>query len=1046
MSFSPRDLRASLAHPTTLVAALLVALAACGTPTEDVDFAGSAGAGGQGGEAGSADAGADAAADASDDAAVDVASDASPDGADAHADGGCGAADECPGSDGPCVHRTCVGGACGVAFVGAGQVATTQTAGDCRRLVCDGQGNASAEVDATDAQDDANACTLDACAGDTPTHAPIAAGASCGGGHHCDGQGSCVECSGNPDCSTGLCQGGLCVPASCGDGKKNGSESDVDCGGACAPCGVGAACAKAADCASKSCVANVCAAACGNGQIETGEQCDDRGATGGDGCSASCQVEAGWSCLGAPSTCSTYCGDGLRVGGEPCDDGDHVAGDGCSPICQVEPGWSCAGSPSDCTTTCGDAIVAGAEKCDDKGKADGDGCSALCQIETGWSCPNGSGCSPICGDRLLVGAETCDDGNQTGGDCCSSGCQLEPVCEIEPNDLTTSASDFFALASAGRVKGNVRPATDVDWYFFDVPGGKTANVDVATFDAPGGYTCASNAVDSKIFLADASGTIMGSDDDSGPGYCSQLHRDGLRAGRWYVQVAKSPYASAGNTFGYTLGIDLTLSLCGDDVLQPGEPCDDGGHTNGDGCSSACQLEAKPEPEPNDDCASAPAVGSLPALVSGAISPAGESDWFSFTLGKRADVAIVAWDAARSGDCASGALLQLRGASCASSLGDASPGFDDECARLDAAGEPVLRQLAPGTYRVRVSASASGTTPAYALEVRATSTCGNGVVEGYEPCDGGAGCNADCTRVPKCGDGFLDAPEQCDDGGKADGDGCSASCQVEAVAEKEPNDGPSGALAAIAAVTTSTRFAGTLASSSDWDLYAFTVATPTVVRTELFDASGQDCGASVPSGMYLDVLDASGVMVGVSDQYGAGIGNCAALVQWRATPGTYFVRLGNSSAASPVPYVLQIAFASNAGAESEPNETVAFANALSGTDVFVVGNHPTSSDLDVFAVTVPAGKSLRAEIIEADGGPTCESNDLDSKLTLLAPNGAQLGSDDDGGRGYCSLVDGTGSAPLDAWAQKLAGGTYYVQVGASGSSSKVFPYRLVVTVR
>ena len=33
-------------------------------------------------------------------------------------------------------------------------------------------------------------------------------------------------------------------------------------------------------------------AVCGNGDIETGEQCDDGNATSGDGCSSTCQIES----------------------------------------------------------------------------------------------------------------------------------------------------------------------------------------------------------------------------------------------------------------------------------------------------------------------------------------------------------------------------------------------------------------------------------------------------------------------------------------------------------------------------------------------------------------------------------------------------------------------------------------------------------------------------------------------------------------------------------------------------------------------------------
>jgi cysteine-rich repeat protein len=44
--------------------------------------------------------------------------------------------------------------------------------------------------------------------------------------------------------------------------------------------------------------------ACGNNLVEPGETCDDGGVAAGDGCSATCQVEAGYECTGAPSTCT----------------------------------------------------------------------------------------------------------------------------------------------------------------------------------------------------------------------------------------------------------------------------------------------------------------------------------------------------------------------------------------------------------------------------------------------------------------------------------------------------------------------------------------------------------------------------------------------------------------------------------------------------------------------------------------------------------------------------------------------------------------------
>src|SRR4051812_46451607 len=54
-------------------------------------------------------------------------------------------------------------------------------------------------------------------------------------------------------------------------------------------------------------------ALCGNGVLDPGEMCDDNNKTPGDGCSAICQVPAGWTCSGSPSVCNMagVCGDGI---------------------------------------------------------------------------------------------------------------------------------------------------------------------------------------------------------------------------------------------------------------------------------------------------------------------------------------------------------------------------------------------------------------------------------------------------------------------------------------------------------------------------------------------------------------------------------------------------------------------------------------------------------------------------------------------------------------------------------------------------------------
>ncbi len=69
-------------------------------------------------------------------------------------------------------------------------------------------------------------------------------------------------------------------------------------------------------------------------------------------------------------------------------------------------------------------------------------------------------------------------------------------------------------------------------------------------------------------------------------------------------------------------------------------------------------------------------------------------------------------------------------------------------------------------------------------------CGNGTPDEGEQCDDGgesAACDADCTLV-ECGDGTrnVTAGEECDDGNTTADDGCSATCQSEAVGPENDN--------------------------------------------------------------------------------------------------------------------------------------------------------------------------------------------------------------------------------------------------------------------
>ena len=67
-----------------------------------------------------------------------------------------------------------------------------------------------------------------------------------------------AACGGDDDCASGTCEG-TCAAASCDDGLRNGNESDVDCGGeVCDRCPDSSLCDNQCDCQSGSCVDGTC--------------------------------------------------------------------------------------------------------------------------------------------------------------------------------------------------------------------------------------------------------------------------------------------------------------------------------------------------------------------------------------------------------------------------------------------------------------------------------------------------------------------------------------------------------------------------------------------------------------------------------------------------------------------------------------------------------------------------------------------------------------------------------------------------------------------
>lgn len=106
----------------------------------------------------------------------------------------CSTVKDCPGSDTFCGSRTCTNGVCRMNYTLPGTPTPNQTAGDCRRNVCDGEGGTTFTADDTDIPVDTNECTDDMCNEGYPSHPPKGLGTLCKDMTHfvCDGKGDCA--------------------------------------------------------------------------------------------------------------------------------------------------------------------------------------------------------------------------------------------------------------------------------------------------------------------------------------------------------------------------------------------------------------------------------------------------------------------------------------------------------------------------------------------------------------------------------------------------------------------------------------------------------------------------------------------------------------------------------------------------------------------------------------------------------------------------------------------------------------------------------------
>jgi cysteine-rich repeat protein len=239
-----------------------------------------------------------------------------------------------------------------------------------------------------------------------------------------------MACKMNSQCCSGVCAGGMCaavtttsttststtttsttLPTVCGAGT-------VLVGNECQP-DYGAICGTGTQAVDGQCVPDVKPAACGDGIVDAGEQCDDGNSTPGDGC-FQCHIERcgngvvdfGEECDGTanagPYGCSSECfqircGNGRLDPGEECDDGNDSDDDFC---------LSSNADPTTCKNVqpCSVGTVPVGNECQPDYTAI---CGTNTQLVNGQCVPNATCPPPSCGDGIVDfdTGEACDDGN-----------------------------------------------------------------------------------------------------------------------------------------------------------------------------------------------------------------------------------------------------------------------------------------------------------------------------------------------------------------------------------------------------------------------------------------------------------------------------------------------------------------------------------------------------------------------------------------------------------------------------------------------------------
>jgi len=391
---------------------------------------------------------------------------------------------------------------------------------------------------------------------------------------------------------------------------------------------------------------------------------------------------------------------------------------------------------------------------------------------------------PVCGNGSLERPEECDDGNVAAGDGCAADCSLEaPPAGV---DSCPGAAISFAGAPGGPLSFHTTASTAPLTAGVRAACGATGTKDAAyTFVAPydgwlearakGAFNVALDLRNDCVLEGGAAGSSVAcADVDKGNG--QETVKGAIEGGATYTLVVKGGVGA--NEGAFSLDVNLRPSVCGNNVIEGGETCDDGANDPGDGCDATCQIE--PTPATRTTCANAEALalveapaGVFTATASGGNWHMSDSATFSapcaatgresyFTVTPPIDGVVTARTVSTYN-------ISLGARSACPPF--TSTGFLTCSDKRTPAGETISFAATAGTkYWIIVDAPTDNDRGRFTLDVT--------------------------VKAASCGDGLVSGAEQCDDGNTVAGDGCSATCTLEPLAGLDVCPGRAVTLAGV----------------------------------------------------------------------------------------------------------------------------------------------------------------------------------------------------------------------------------------------------------